>query len=63
MVSASGAPVPVVGLGASCGGVKRGGGNLPDSGFCGRSFGGGSVLVYLGGNAGQVAAAPKGVRT
>ena len=41
-------------------GVKRGGGNLPGSGFRGRSFGGGSVLEYLVGNAGRVAAAPQG---
>ena len=63
MTSAADVPVPVVGAGATDGGVKRSGGPLTDPGARTRSFGGGSVLGYLGDGARQVAAAPQGART
>ena len=59
---AMGVLAPVVGSGAGAGGVKRNGGPLAGSGFRGRAFGRGSVLGYLGGGAGRVAATPQGVR-
>ena len=58
VTNAAGVPAPVAGPGAAVGGAKRGGGSLAGSGFRGRPFGGGSVLGYLGGGAGRVAAAP-----
>ena len=44
------------------GGVKWGGGHFSGLGFRGRPFGSGSVLWYLGGGAGRVAATPQGAR-
>ena len=63
VTSAAGVPAPVSGPVAAGGGVKQGGGHLAGSGFRDRTFGGESVLGYLGGGAGRVAAAPKGART
>ena len=57
VTSAAGVPAPVAGPGNVGRGVKRGGGPLAGAGFRGRQFGGGSVLGYLGGGAGRVAAA------
>ena len=62
VTSAAGVPIPAVGAGTGSGGVKRGGGPLAGSRFQGRPFGGGSVLGYLGGGAGRLAAAPQGAR-
>ena len=62
MTNAAGVPVPAGGFGAGVGGVKRGGGPLAGDGFRGRSFGGGSVLRYLGGGARRVGAAPQSAR-
>ena len=60
VTNAVGVPAPVAGPGAAGGGVKQGVELLVESGFCSRPFGGGSVLGYLGGGAGQVAAASQG---
>ena len=62
VTDAAGVPVPAVGSGAGIVGVKRGGGPLAGAGFRGRSYGGGSVLGYLGGGARRVAAAPRSAR-
>ena len=61
VTNAVGVPVPVAGAGAATEGAKRGGGHLAGSGFRSKPFVGGSVLGYLGGGAGWVAAAPQGV--
>ena len=49
MMNTVGVPVPAVGTGTGVASVKRGGGPLAGAGFHNRSFGGGSVLEYLGG--------------
>ena len=60
MMSAAGVPAPAADSGTVGGGLKRGGGHLIDLRFRGRPFVGGSVLEYLGGGAGRIAAAPQG---
>ena len=62
MMSATGVPVSVAGAGTVSGGVKRGGSHLAESGLCGKPYMRGSVLVYLGGGLGRLAAAPQGAR-
>ena len=62
VTNVTGVPAPVTGPWPGSGGVKRGGGQLAGSGFCGRQFGSGSVLGYLGGGASRVTAAPQGAR-
>ena len=60
MTSATGVPAPSAGSGTVGGGIKRSGEYLAGSGFRSRPFGAGSVLGYLVGGAGGVAAAPQG---